>query len=44
MINSDCHNKDYLDYGFQDAVKLAKEVGFTKRVIFTDKGFESIDF
>lgn len=44
MINSDCHNKDYLDYGFEDAVKLAKEVGFTKRVIFTDKGFESIDF
>ena len=43
IINSDCHNKDYLDYGFQEAEKLAKEVGFTRRVIFTDKGFEFVD-
>ena len=43
MINSDCHNKDKLDFGLETAVKLAKEVGFNKQVIFTDKGFEIVD-
>ena len=29
MINSDCHHKDYINFGFEDAVKLAKSCGFT---------------
>ena len=43
MINTDCHNKNNLDFGIENAVKLAKDVGFTEQVIFTDKGFETID-
>ena len=29
MINSDCHAADKLDFGFETAVKLAAEAGFT---------------
>ena len=43
MINSDCHDKGYLDYGLEQAQELAKEVGFTKQVIYTDKGFEMVE-
>ncbi len=43
IINSDCHSKENLDFGIENAVKLAKEVGFNKKAIFTDKGFELVD-
>ena len=43
MINSDCHDKDSLDYGFLDAVKLAKEVGYKKSVIVTSDGFKEVN-
>ena len=43
MINTDCHNKDNLDFCLDCAVKLAKEVGFSKQVIITDDGFISVD-
>ena len=43
MLNSDCHNKEKLDYGLDFAKNLAKEVGFTKQVILTKKGFTEID-
>ena len=42
IFNSDCHNKEFLDCGFDKAVEIAKSAGFTKRVILTDKGFEEI--
>lgn len=29
IINSDCHSKDFLDYGFENAFKLAKDCGFS---------------
>ena len=29
MINSDCHHKDYIEHGFEDAAKLAKACGFS---------------
>ena len=44
MINSDCHNKDKLDCGFEEAESLAKEIGFTKRAIITQKGLEYVEF
>ncbi len=28
IISSDCHDKDYLDYGFELAEKIAEEIGF----------------
>lgn len=43
IINSDCHNKDKLDFGLETAVELAKEVGFKNQVIITDKGFETVN-
>ncbi len=43
MLNSDCHNKDDVDFGLENAVKLAKDVGFKKQVIITNNGFEYID-
>lgn len=43
MINSDCHNKLQLDYGYDLAENLAKEVGFTRRAIVTNTGIKLID-
>lgn len=37
IINSDCHDKRYLDYGFDEALRLAKECGF-ERVAYLTKG------
>ncbi len=42
MINSDCHDKSLLDFGFESAETLAKEVGFTERAIITKHGVEYI--
>ncbi|MBE6733943.1 MAG: histidinol-phosphatase HisJ family protein [Ruminococcaceae bacterium] len=37
IINSDCHDKRYLDHWFDEAVKLAKDCGF-KRIAYITKG------
>ncbi|MBQ2943255.1 MAG: histidinol-phosphatase [Ruminococcus sp.] len=37
IINSDCHDKRYLDYGFEEALALAKECGF-ERIAYLSKG------
>ncbi|MBQ4649788.1 MAG: histidinol-phosphatase [Firmicutes bacterium] len=42
MINSDCHHKDYLNYGFSDAVKLARTCGFVSVKKLTRQGFTDI--
>lgn len=44
IFTSDCHNKNYLDYGFEKAIKLAKEAGFSKRCIITEQGIKEIGF
>ncbi len=41
VLNSDCHDAKYLDYGFEESIKLAKECGFT-RLAYLSKG--SINF
>lgn len=41
LINTDCHNKEYLDYGMDLCLKVAKEVGFTTLEMFNGKNFES---
>lgn len=43
MINSDCHQKDFLDYGFSEAESLAKSVGFTTHVVVTNEGLKLVE-
>lgn len=42
MINSDCHNKDFLDCGFDDAVALARDCGFQTHTILTKDGWREV--
>lgn len=41
-FSSDCHNKDYLDFGFDKAVELALSVGFCEHAIITENGIEYV--
>lgn len=40
-VSSDCHYAKYLDYGFEDALRLARECGFGDIWYLTKKGFKS---
>ncbi len=42
LLASDCHDKAYLDFGFDAALRLAKAAGFSERLIFTAGGFQKI--
>ena len=39
VISSDCHRREYLDFGFERAAQLLRESGFTERYILTKQGF-----
>ena len=41
LINTDCHHKEYLDYGMQICLDLAKQIGFKTLEMFNGKNFES---
>lgn len=41
LINTDCHDKEYLDYGMQICLDLAKQIGFKTLEMFNGKNFES---
>ena len=43
IISSDCHDKNYLDCGFEDARELLRECGYTERYILTDSGFCAVE-
>ncbi len=43
IITSDCHNKDFLDYGFNEARELAIKAGFTKQAFFENGYFKFIN-
>ena len=43
MLSSDAHKKEHLCFGFDEASELAKEAGFTERVIYTRDGFAKIE-
>ena len=43
IFSSDCHNKEYLDFGYEQAEQLALEVGFKKQAIITQKGIEYVE-
>ena len=40
LISSDCHDRRYLDCGFDDALQLASSFGFDEIVVHTPRGFE----
>ncbi len=40
VITSDCHNMDYLDTGFDDALALVSGCGFEEVFVLTQNGFE----
>lgn len=42
VITSDCHDKDYLDCGYDLAKQLLLDCGFEEHYILTDKGFKPI--
>ena len=41
-FSSDCHDKKYLEYGYDVAEKLALNAGFTEHGVITEKGVEFI--
>ena len=42
VITSDCHDRNYLDCGFDDATELLKYCGFKERYILTPSGFRAV--
>ena len=42
VITSDCHNKNMLDYNFNEAEELLRCCGYKEKYIFTDQGFQAI--
>ena len=43
ILGSDCHNKIYLDYAFEDAKALLSSVGFKSRFILTKTGYKEVE-
>ena len=41
-IGSDCHDNEFLSYGFSDALKLCKECGVKELQIYTKGGFKGL--
>lgn len=42
VITSDCHDRNLMDYAFDDAVNLLKKCGFEERYILTEQGFKPV--
>ena len=42
ILTSDCHNMDYLDTGYKDAIEIIKNCGFKSIVIKNKTGFEEV--
>ena len=42
IISSDCHDRNFLDCGYEDAKRLLREAGFTEHYVLTDDGFVPI--
>ena len=41
-ISSDCHDKQYIDFGYDMAAELLREAGYTSKFILNGKGFEEV--
>ena len=42
IISSDCHDRNFLACGYEDAKRLLKEAGFTEHYVLKDEGFVAI--
>lgn len=42
VISSDCHDRNFLDCGYENAARLLKETGFTEHYVLKDEGFVAI--
>ena len=42
IISSDCHDRNFLDCGYDEAKHLLKEAGFTEHYVLKDEGFVAI--
>jgi len=42
IISSDCHDRNFLDCGYEDAKRLLKDAGFTEHYVLMDEGFVAI--
>lgn len=41
-ISSDCHNKQYVDFGYDMAAEFLREGGFSSKFVLTENGFEEV--
>ena len=42
IISSDCHDRNFLDCGYEDAKRLLREAGFTEHYVLKEEGFVAI--
>ena len=42
IISSDCHDRNFLDCGYEEAKRLLKEAGFIEHYVLKDEGFVAI--
>ena len=42
VITSDCHNKNMIDYKFEEAAELLKACGYKEKYILTKQGFMAV--
>ena len=40
VITSDCHDKNYIDCFYDEAIEILSEAGFKSKFILTEKSFE----
>lgn len=43
LLNSDCHEKNRLDCGYDNAMNLIKEAGFSTMMLLTSDGFKEVN-
>ena len=42
IVSSDCHDRNFLDCGYEEAKHLLREAGFTEHYVLKDEGFVAI--
>ena len=42
-ISSDCHNKDFIDFHFDEAAEYLRAAGFKSKFILTENGFSEVE-
>lgn len=42
VITSDCHDKNFLDFGYAEAAQALRDAGFTEHYVLKDQGFVAV--